>query len=456
VTCTDARELFSARLDEALDPGERLGLDEHLASCAECRRELERFEASVALVRGLAPARAPIGFVDRVVTAARPAPWPRRAIRALLVPWTRKLPLEAAAVLMIGGLAVLVFQRTPELQRATRLEERAAPAPEALADRPERQATAEETSKVELRSPGSARDAVTFAGGREAEVPGATSSDRSLMSTESHRPPAAPAPRRAKPAPAPSPSPAAPPAPPAQAPSVAPTPPVASNAPRAPASPPPTSAPAAPSPRAAPSPSSAPGASAPPAGQPRVAPSRPSEEPSRIAETGSGRAAATGPGAPAPAEAPAPEAAPRRQRILTPPPAAERRDAAPPVPGAIPSAPPAGERKESPEPFALQKGTGAAARDSLTAAAPPPRVSSRLVARDPATAERDVLVLATSLGGRMLARRADGDDIVLEFALPRDRWTEFSQGLAALGPWQVDRIPPAELRSVLVTIRLTR
>jgi len=47
MTCHDARELFSALLDEALAADERRALDAHLAGCAECRRELERFHRKV-------------------------------------------------------------------------------------------------------------------------------------------------------------------------------------------------------------------------------------------------------------------------------------------------------------------------------------------------------------------------------------------------------------------------
>src|SRR5262249_60333754 len=68
------------------------------------------------------PAGVPPGFVDRVVTRAQPAPWPVRLVRGLFVPWT-KLPLEAAAILLVGGLAVWVYQQTPEQQQSVRLEQ---------------------------------------------------------------------------------------------------------------------------------------------------------------------------------------------------------------------------------------------------------------------------------------------------------------------------------------------
>lgn len=125
MTCHDARELFSALLDETLTREERADVYGHLVTCGECRRELAAIERTVALVRAASPVRAPVGFVDRVVKAARPTPWYVRAGRAALLPWPIKLPLAAAALLLVGGLAVLMFRGTPEQQRAAR------PAPEA-------------------------------------------------------------------------------------------------------------------------------------------------------------------------------------------------------------------------------------------------------------------------------------------------------------------------------------
>lgn len=122
MTCHEARELFSAFVDDELDVRERSALDAHLVGCVDCRRELDRFRRTVSLVQALPPERAPAGFVDRVVTRARPAPWPVRLMRDLFVPWT-KLPLEAAAILLVGGLAVWVYQQTPEQQQSVRLEQ---------------------------------------------------------------------------------------------------------------------------------------------------------------------------------------------------------------------------------------------------------------------------------------------------------------------------------------------
>ena len=133
MTCHEAREGLSAYVDEALAPEERGRVEAHLVSCAECQRELARLRQTVALLQRVQPVRAPVGFVDRVVAAARPRPWYRRVADAVLLPLAVKLPLQLTAAVMIGLLAVYLFERTPELQRAERQE---APRPEAPAEPP--------------------------------------------------------------------------------------------------------------------------------------------------------------------------------------------------------------------------------------------------------------------------------------------------------------------------------
>jgi Putative zinc-finger len=138
MTCDETREALSAYLDEALAPDERTLVDAHLEGCVACRRELEALRGTVALLQRVEPARAPVGFVDRVVAAARPRPWYRRAVDAVLLPLSVKLPLEVTAMVMVGLLAVYLFERNPELQQAARevapRQEPAAPATEKPAE----------------------------------------------------------------------------------------------------------------------------------------------------------------------------------------------------------------------------------------------------------------------------------------------------------------------------------
>ena len=211
MTCDETRDTLSAYLDEALAPDERSLVAAHLLGCPECRRELEALRGTVALLQRVEPARAPMGFVDRVVAAARPRPWYRRAADAVLLPLSVKLPLEAAAVVMVGLLAVYLFERSPELQRAAR---EAAPQQEAAA--PAREKAVGQLADKAAPSPVPAAPV-------PAERPSRAAGERDQRAD-------APLSREAVPPPAPSPPiVGAPPPPAVPAPATAPPPPAAST-----------------------------------------------------------------------------------------------------------------------------------------------------------------------------------------------------------------------------------
>jgi hypothetical protein len=158
MTCAEARDLFSALLDQALTPDEHGALDLHLASCAECRTELGRFRSVVSLVRAVEPERAPVGFVDRVLARTHRAPWYRRLARSLVFPLPVKLPLGAAAAVLVGVLVSLLYRASPELDQLARRDIGPPPAVEAPAvgdaKRPQRETP--ERSRAEPREPVSA------------------------------------------------------------------------------------------------------------------------------------------------------------------------------------------------------------------------------------------------------------------------------------------------------------
>jgi hypothetical protein len=233
VTCHDARPWLSDLLDEALEPARRAEVEAHLLTCPECRLELEGLRATVAMLHRVEPARAPAGFVDRVMQRAIPTPWHRRVAAWLFLPLSIKLPAQAAAIVVIAGLAMLLIERTPELRDAARLEP---PAPRSTPEAPPqppptpraqeaREAPRAKVAPVPPRSRSRAtRDApsdeAATAPPRGGETPGA-SSEQMASAPPAPAPPAPPEPAQAPAAPA---APAAPtpsiPAPPAARPRV--------------------------------------------------------------------------------------------------------------------------------------------------------------------------------------------------------------------------------------------
>jgi hypothetical protein len=129
VSCEQTRALFSELADAVLSVEAREAAQAHLAVCPDCQREWQSFRRMLALLHAMPRTRAPEGFVDRVLAAAEPARRPRRLRHRLFVPLRVKLPLEAAALVLVAVGAVYLMQGTPELQHAVRLDVQPSPPP---------------------------------------------------------------------------------------------------------------------------------------------------------------------------------------------------------------------------------------------------------------------------------------------------------------------------------------
>ncbi|HEY4588208.1 MAG TPA: zf-HC2 domain-containing protein [Thermoanaerobaculia bacterium] len=94
------REWLALDADGMLDGEERSLLDDHLASCADCRREREKSLALDALLqRSALPVRA--DFRDAVMSALPTAGWEARSPRA----WR----FTAAVIVLLGALAAALM-----------------------------------------------------------------------------------------------------------------------------------------------------------------------------------------------------------------------------------------------------------------------------------------------------------------------------------------------------------
>jgi hypothetical protein len=161
MSCDATRAMFSELADDALPAEQRVACQAHLAACADCRREWEGLQRTLRLLHGMPRVRAPQGIVERVLAAVRPDPWPRRLARRLFVPLFIKLPLEAAALILVTVGGVWLVQRTPEMQQVVQREAPAVadarqPAPPPAA--PQRPASGAPAARVE-RAPAEPREA---------------------------------------------------------------------------------------------------------------------------------------------------------------------------------------------------------------------------------------------------------------------------------------------------------
>jgi Putative zinc-finger len=130
MTCDEVRALFSAHVDGDLEPAARARVNDHLATCPACQRELARFQRVVAALQSLPEARAPAGLLPGVMAHLPREPWMRRLLRSVFVPLPLKLPLEAAAVMLVAILTVVLYRGSPQVQPAVE------DAPTATAARP--------------------------------------------------------------------------------------------------------------------------------------------------------------------------------------------------------------------------------------------------------------------------------------------------------------------------------
>lgn len=94
------REWLALDADGMLDGGERALLDDHLASCADCRKERDENLALDALLqRSALPVRA--GFRESAMSALPTAGWEARSPRA----WR----FTAAVIVLLGALAAALM-----------------------------------------------------------------------------------------------------------------------------------------------------------------------------------------------------------------------------------------------------------------------------------------------------------------------------------------------------------
>jgi hypothetical protein len=336
----------------------------------------------------LPPVHAPAGFVDRVVeTAYRPS-WPRRVADALFRPLRVKLPLEAAAVVLVGISALYVYRYAPEVQQAARQETREAPAPAPAPAPPPPPST---TSEVSQASPASDAAAPPKSGVAELE---------------------------------------------------------AKREPGPPATPPPV--PAAPAP-VRPHENVAPPSAPAPAQESKVATSAEAKKES-VDQRREDTAAATSPSGALQKQAQSAEPAPSRdaagsraapappQIAATPPPEARGRVGGA---GAAPGEAPAPERAA--EPFSAAKSRAAARLMRAVDA------SGRLVVSAPEPAEIALDALLGRLGGTRVARRLEGPEglILVDVIISAARYPELPEGLGKICRWPTDHEPktlPSQVR----------
>jgi hypothetical protein len=159
--CVRTEDILSAYLDGDLPEREREEVTAHLRKCPRCAEEERALRETVSLLRTLPVEKAPPGLLAGVrrrigeEKAAEPL-W-----KKLFLPAHVKIPLEAAAVVLVFLLAYGIQKQVP----ATK-----APASPPASVRSETPAAGQPTTLADRRKPGTSRTHRIDAAGREGEV----------------------------------------------------------------------------------------------------------------------------------------------------------------------------------------------------------------------------------------------------------------------------------------------
>ena len=106
---SEARELFSAYVDEDLAEPDEERLFKHLDGCPDCHQGLEQFEDTIAQVRGLPRNRLPASFTRQVLRRAKHRNRRQRELAAFMVGPLR-VPVEAAfPIILAAGVALVLL-----------------------------------------------------------------------------------------------------------------------------------------------------------------------------------------------------------------------------------------------------------------------------------------------------------------------------------------------------------
>jgi hypothetical protein len=119
MNCEEVRIHLIDYLDKTLDTPTTTRVATHLISCAPCGAEASDLADCMHQVAALPPLDPPLGFTQRVMAhvreiEVRPALWER-----MFLPWsnwTKWMPLQATALVMVGIIGIVLYQKDDQLK----------------------------------------------------------------------------------------------------------------------------------------------------------------------------------------------------------------------------------------------------------------------------------------------------------------------------------------------------
>ena len=108
--CQDIEHLLSLYPEGILTDAEKRVVEEHLADCAACRKELACLQKAGELVDQLPAVEAPPWFGQKIMARVRQEADKKNSARKWFYPMRFRIPLQIAATLVIAVLAVYIYR----------------------------------------------------------------------------------------------------------------------------------------------------------------------------------------------------------------------------------------------------------------------------------------------------------------------------------------------------------
>jgi len=109
--CAAIQEKLTAYLEGMISPEEKLVIDEHLTLCQKCRESFADLKKTMEYVKNLEDVEPPAWLTQKVMERIKTEVKPKKGIlQKLFYPLYIKLPLEAAAAILIVVTALYIFK----------------------------------------------------------------------------------------------------------------------------------------------------------------------------------------------------------------------------------------------------------------------------------------------------------------------------------------------------------
>ena len=116
----EIRHKLSEYIDGAVTPQERLAIDEHLKTCTTCSDALAKLQKTIEQVKQIEEVEAPVWLTQKIMANVRAEAEGKKGLfRRLFYPFAVKLPIQAAAVLVLTVTVYYIYSSMHPAEKYT-------------------------------------------------------------------------------------------------------------------------------------------------------------------------------------------------------------------------------------------------------------------------------------------------------------------------------------------------